>query len=73
MRDSENGGVCAPDGGRRKSGWTARRPFGPPLSHSCGSTIAARPKTLTFHQESLVELRGFEPLTSAVRLRRSPI
>ena len=73
MRDSENGEVCAPEGSQRKSDWTAWRPFGPPLSHGCGSTIAARPRTLTFHQEGLVELRGIEPLTSAVRLRRSPI
>ncbi len=33
-----------------------------------------RPSEITsFYADYLVELRGFEPLTSAVRLQRSPI
>ena len=39
-----------------------------------GEKLANSRPPLSFpHPENLVELRGFEPLTSAVRLRRSPI
>ena len=37
------------------------------------SVIATGLRRVDIHQESLVELSGIEPLTSAVRLRRSPI